>query len=66
MEACHRDDDKKNNHLNNLYWGTHRQNFKDAKRNGIIWGLAKLSPRERSAAARLRERNKRIKKCQCN
>lgn len=34
MQGCHRDDDKANNALSNVYWGTPRQNADDAKRNG--------------------------------
>ena len=32
--ALHRDDDRRNNRLSNLYWGTMRQNQADAVRNG--------------------------------
>ena len=32
--ACHKDDNTLNNRLDNLYWGTHSQNVKDAIRNG--------------------------------
>lgn len=31
--VCHRDDDKLNNRLANLYWGTHADNARDAARN---------------------------------
>jgi hypothetical protein len=34
MYGCHRDDNRYNNHLDNLYWGTPWQNKQDAKRNG--------------------------------
>lgn len=34
MLALHRDGDPENNHLDNLYWGTHSQNGKDAVRHG--------------------------------
>lgn len=34
LECCHRDDDKGNNNVSNLYWGTHRQNMIDCVRNG--------------------------------
>lgn len=34
LEACHRDDNKTNNCLENLYWGTRGQNQADAVRNG--------------------------------
>jgi len=32
--ALHKDDNKENNHLENLYWGTRKQNAADAQRNG--------------------------------
>ena len=32
--GCHRDDDKSNNALENLYWGTASQNMADAYANG--------------------------------
>lgn len=34
LECCHRDDDRTNNRADNLYWGTHAQNLKDASENG--------------------------------
>lgn len=34
----HLDDDKQNNHLSNLAWGTAADNAADAKRNGILLG----------------------------
>jgi hypothetical protein len=33
--VLHRDDDKRNNDLSNLYWGNRQQNAADAKRNGV-------------------------------
>jgi hypothetical protein len=36
MEACHEDDDKLNNHLGNLRWGTKLSNVTDAIRNGRV------------------------------
>lgn len=33
-QGCHRDDDRTNNRLLNLYWGTRSQNMRDAYRNG--------------------------------
>jgi hypothetical protein len=33
--VLHRDDDKQNNAMSNLYWGNHRQNRLDAVRNGV-------------------------------
>lgn len=37
MQACHRDDDPDNNSLDNLYWGTPKQNARDKIRNGGCW-----------------------------
>jgi hypothetical protein len=34
MHACHRDDDRLNNHVTNLYWGTQADNMQDRLRNG--------------------------------
>lgn len=34
MECCHKDDNPQNNHIDNLYWGTHKQNWEDAVKNG--------------------------------
>ncbi len=34
MEACHEDDDKLNNRLSNLSWGTKSKNWHDRQRNG--------------------------------
>lgn len=35
MVACHYDDDRTNNHLSNLRWGTVSENADDAVRNGL-------------------------------
>lgn len=35
-EVCHQDDDKANNSLDNLYYGTRRHNIHDAFRNGRL------------------------------
>jgi hypothetical protein len=32
--ACHKDDDRENNHVDNLYWGTPTSNMEDQTRNG--------------------------------
>jgi hypothetical protein len=32
--ALHRDDDRSNNHVTNLYWGTAQENHRDRRRNG--------------------------------
>lgn len=47
-EACHRDGNKRNNSLSNLYWGTKAQNAADSIRldattKGTRNGMAKLS-----------------------
>ncbi len=34
LQGLHRDDDPLNNSLDNLYWGTPKQNAKDRKQNG--------------------------------
>lgn len=34
MDGLHKDDDKDNNTVRNLYWGTPKQNSSDAKANG--------------------------------
>jgi hypothetical protein len=49
--ACHRDDDKLNDKLSNLYWGTAKENKADARHNGRIaqgarHGAAKLTATE--------------------
>lgn len=35
MHGCHRDDDQAHNFLENLYWGTPRQNARDMVNNGL-------------------------------
>ena len=32
--CCHKDDDKSNNHIDNLYWGTPSENTADIQKNG--------------------------------
>jgi hypothetical protein len=41
LHGLHRDDDKCNNRLDNLYWGTRSQNMLDAVRNGRHWQVRK-------------------------
>lgn len=36
LQVCHDDGCKQNNCLNNLYWGTSKQNHKDKQRHGTI------------------------------
>ena len=38
--CCHRDDDRSNNHIDNLYWGTPKENLEDRTRNGHANGYA--------------------------
>lgn len=48
MQACHRDGDKENNRLSNLYWGTVMENANDKRKHGTLpvgekCGSAKLT-----------------------
>lgn len=50
MDGCHNDDDRTNNRIDNLKWGTPEQNWEDRKRNGRSFpaqgeshGMAKLT-----------------------
>lgn len=36
--GCHKDDNRKNNKINNLYWGTAKTNSEDAIHNGLPVG----------------------------
>lgn len=36
MKGLHKDDNRKNNKLRNLYWGTQKENMEDADRNGLL------------------------------
>lgn len=40
--VCHRDDDKFNNNLDNLYWGTYKDNTMDCRNNGKFHELPKV------------------------
>lgn len=57
-EVCHRDDDKTNNSLDNLYYGTHSQNIRDAVRNGHM----KQGRGEKNPAAKLTTEKVRVLK----
>jgi hypothetical protein len=51
MECCHKDDNPKNNNLENLYWGSRKDNIKDKLKNDKICrgsrnGNSKLNDRE--------------------
>jgi hypothetical protein len=35
MECCHKDDNKDDNSIENLYWGTHKENMLDRDRHGL-------------------------------
>ena len=39
MEVCHRDGVRPNVTLDNLYYGTRKQNIEDARRHGTAWWL---------------------------
>jgi hypothetical protein len=43
MNGCHRDDDPVNNRLDNLYWGTQRQNVLDAVKSARHISVAKAA-----------------------
>lgn len=47
LEACHKNDDKHDNRIENLYWGTRSQNVQDQIRNGIH-GSRHSSPIEKT------------------
>ena len=40
-EACHRDDNGKNNNLDNLYWGTRSDNVRDQVKNTLHYNAGK-------------------------
>ena len=44
MWALHRNDNPLDNRLDNLYWGTHEENIRDAKMNGRFQGPKELLP----------------------
>lgn len=43
LEGIHRDDDRENNSVDNLYWGTHSENMKDRESNGR-WSVLSIQP----------------------
>lgn len=53
--GCHRNDDKTDNRLDNLYWGTSWNNFHDAELNGKL-NRTKLNPEKVREARKLHER----------
>lgn len=55
-EACHKDDNLENNWLTNLYWGTRRQNMRDAARNGVVRFNKVLTSKQRRKILRLFDR----------
>jgi len=45
MEACHFPDrNPANNHINNLRWGTHRDNYRDAVKHGTLGKVGEKHP----------------------
>lgn len=58
--VLHRDGNKYNNHISNLYWGTHRENMRDMVRHGTVSHgthrpAAKLNPEKVAEIRRLRD-----------
>jgi|SRR5579871_6824667 len=51
-QACHRDDNRANNRLSNLYWGTPLENAADRRRNG---GYLKVARGEAQGASKITE-----------
>lgn len=49
-ECMHADDDRGNNCLSNLSWGTRRQNIDDMIQRNRYWSKARLAYRERRRA----------------
>lgn len=45
MEACHRDGNQQNNHLDNLYYGTHSENMFDSVRHGTHQCVGRVGER---------------------
>ena len=48
----HLDDFCWNNRVENLSWGTYSQNLEDRRKNGIVWGFAKISIQRRREISR--------------
>lgn len=59
MEACHKDDIKRNNYPENLYWGTRKQNMRDSIKNGGISAKVILNSKQRR---KIKKRFKLLKK----
>lgn len=49
LHGLHRDDNKRNNQVGNLYWGTPSQNNYDASRNGRNWQTHKTHCKNKHA-----------------
>lgn len=58
----HLDDVQKNNHIENLAWGSHRDNALDAIRNGKLGPGSEASKKRRAAKIKRKILNKRFKK----
>lgn len=44
--VCHKDNNKLNDHVDNLYWGTHKMNAQQALRDGLLkFPQDRLTPR---------------------
>ena len=64
-EACHKDDNPKNNTIPNLYWGGRGDNVKDAYRNGLRVAVVKSGQEHHNSKLsdeqRAEMRNERLK-----
>ena len=61
LEACHADDDRRNNRLSNLRWDTHQANIDDKVRNGNARGKKPcLTPTQLTELALLRSRGAKL------
>ena len=55
--VCHRDNDKSNNKVSNLYWGTHKENMEQKARDGR--SRTKPRPGEQNPMSKLTDNQRR-------